>query len=143
MGYEPLHQHDANEDTASMREELEANDMLNAVVMELLSSSEEEKEEEENKWGGSRKGRTPNKERDFAEAYARLVKDYFNGSASVYNESDFERRFRMPRAQVQRLANVDLNTATTTRYSRPLTLSLPTYLPCCCCCCYNPCFVLL
>ena len=76
---------DANEDSAAMREEVEADDMLNAVVMELLSSSEEEEEEDEdeNKWGGSRKGRSLNKERDFAEAYAGLVKDYFNGSASV------------------------------------------------------------
>ena len=105
---------DANEDSAAMTEEIEADNMLNAIVMELLSLLEEEEEEEEdedeNKWGGSRKGRSPNKERDFAEAYARLVKDYFNGSASVYNEIDFERRFCMPRAIFKQIQDAVMGT---------------------------------
>ena len=48
--------------------------------------------------GGSPLGKSPNKDRDFAGAYDRLVKDYFSGTDSVYNEQDFERRFRMPRS---------------------------------------------
>jgi hypothetical protein len=51
------------------------------------------------KWGeGSRIGKAPNKPRDFKGAYERLVKNYFSGTASKYNELDFERRFRMPRS---------------------------------------------
>ena len=48
-------------------------------------------------WGGSRPGKSPNKERDFELAYERITKDYFSGDDSTYNEQDFERRFRLPR----------------------------------------------
>ena len=43
-------------------------------------------------------GKAPNKERGFDEAYDRLVRDYFSGPESTYDETDFERRFRMPRS---------------------------------------------
>jgi hypothetical protein len=89
--------YNAMEDTDIMREEMEADDMVNAILMELLSSLEEE-DEDGNQWGGSKPGCAPNKCRDFGGAYARLVKDYFNVTALVHNETDFERRFRMPRA---------------------------------------------
>jgi hypothetical protein len=49
-------------------------------------------------WGGSKPGKSPNKDRDFDAAYNSLVKDYFSGTSSVYNEVDFERRFRLPRS---------------------------------------------
>jgi Plant transposon protein len=47
------------------------------------------------KWGGSSAGKSPNKERDFDGAYISVVKDYFSGIESIYNEVDFERRFRV------------------------------------------------
>jgi hypothetical protein len=55
-------------------------------------------EEEVLLWGGSRPGKAPNKNRDFVGAHKTLVKHYFSGEGSVFNEIDFERRFRMPRA---------------------------------------------
>ena len=42
-------------------------------------------------WGGSRPGRSPNKDLDFEGAYRRIVADYFNGTDSVYDETDFDR----------------------------------------------------
>jgi Plant transposon protein len=42
--------------------------------------------------------RAPNKSRDFKGAHEQLTKDYFNGTESIYNERDFERRFRVPRS---------------------------------------------
>ena len=50
-------------------------------------------DEEKRKHGGSVPGKAPNKKRDFAGAYNRLVK----------NEIDFERRFPMPREVFNRI----------------------------------------
>jgi hypothetical protein len=47
--------------------------------------------------------RAPNKERDFVEAHQKLMRDYFNGPESVYDEIDFERRFRISRQIFNRL----------------------------------------
>jgi hypothetical protein len=85
-----------NGDSGVLREELEADEFINDILNEVVSSSEEE-EEAPPSWGGSRKGRAPNKPRDFAAAHAKVVGDYFNGADSIYSEADFERRFRMPR----------------------------------------------
>jgi hypothetical protein len=101
--------HNANEDTEAMRAEMEADDMVNGILMELLSSSEEE-DEDDKQWGGSRKGRAPNNERDFPAVCAKLIKDYFNGTASVYNESDFERRLWMPRAVFNQIQDAVMGT---------------------------------
>jgi len=49
-------------------------------------------------WGGSLPGKAPNKARNFLAAKQKLVRQYFSGEASVYDEHDFERRFRMPRS---------------------------------------------
>ena len=76
-----------------LQAEEEADDALEVLMQDLLSSSDEE----EASFGGSRVGKAPNKNRDFAGAYNKLVKDYFSGVESVYDEVDFERRFRMPR----------------------------------------------
>ena len=51
----------------------------------------------EEQWGGSKKGKAPNVERDFVGAYKKLVNHYFSGEDSLYNEEHFERRFRMKR----------------------------------------------
>ena len=40
-----------------------------------------------NSWGGSKPGKSPNKQRDFEGQYARLVQQYFSGDNSVYNET--------------------------------------------------------
>jgi hypothetical protein len=60
-------------------------------------------EEEQNKVGGSKPGKAPNKDRDFAMAHDRLVQDYFSGENSIYNEVDFERRFRVSRPVFNRI----------------------------------------
>ena len=49
-------------------------------------------------WGGSIRGKLPNKNRDFDDAFKRLIKDYFSGNDSVYDEVHFERRFRLSRS---------------------------------------------
>ena len=75
-------------------EDKDNEEVLEFLMMELASSSDEECYDEDTpKHGGSAVGRAPNKARDFAGAHARLMKDYFNGSDSVYDEADFERRF--------------------------------------------------
>jgi sugar/nucleoside kinase (ribokinase family) len=43
-----------------------------------------------------RGNRAPNKSRDFQAANDQVVKNYFSGTDSIYNERDFERRFRVP-----------------------------------------------
>jgi hypothetical protein len=86
---------DEEEYRTILQNELDEDEIVERMIQELMSSSDEE--EEEGKWGGSREGRAPNKLRDFAGAYAKIVKDYFSGRESVYDEKDFERRFRMPR----------------------------------------------
>jgi hypothetical protein len=45
------------------------------------------------KQGGSMPGKATNKNRDFEDAYQRLIRDYFSGINSVYDEVDFEQRF--------------------------------------------------
>jgi hypothetical protein len=84
-------------DSELVREEMEVDEVPNHLVLELLSSSEEE-DEEDRQWGGSKPGRAPSKQWDFAGACAKVVNDCFNGVASVHSEENFERRFRMPRA---------------------------------------------
>ena len=56
---------------------------------------------ESHKWGGSKKGKSPNIQRDFAGAYDQVVKHYFpqlspDGN-SLYTEGQFERRYAVPR----------------------------------------------
>jgi hypothetical protein len=54
---------------------------------------------ERQKWGeGSQIGKAANKARDFNGTFEHLMKNYFIGTASTYNKSDFERCFCMPRS---------------------------------------------
>ena len=62
------------------------------------SSSSSEDSDGERPWGGSVPGKAPNKARNFQLAKATLMRQYFNGEDSIFDEFDFERRFRMPRA---------------------------------------------
>jgi hypothetical protein len=49
------------------------------------------------KRGGSYPGKAPNKDRDNNSVYRQVVADYFSGERSIYDEFDFERRFRVNR----------------------------------------------
>jgi len=93
-----------SEDEAFLQEMLEGDDLedkaIAAVVHAILS-----RDDEEANWGGSRPGKAPNKDREFEVAYERLVKDYFSGEASKYDENDFERRFRVNETVFNRLRN--------------------------------------
>ena len=66
-------------------------------VVAAMMAADSSDEDEPGPWGGSHPGKLPNKNRNFAVAYDCLVRDYFSGMDSVYDEQDFERRFRMPR----------------------------------------------
>ena len=55
------------------------------------------------KWGGSKKGKSPNLERDFGGACKTMVSHYFSGNSSLHDEIQFERRFRMKRVIFNRM----------------------------------------
>jgi hypothetical protein len=62
------------------------------------------------KWGGSYKGKRGNKKRGFDNAHKSVVRDYFSGKDSVYDEKTFETRFRVPRKIFIRIYYACLNT---------------------------------
>jgi hypothetical protein len=62
-------------------------------------------EEDGEVWGGSQPRKAPNKKCDFEGAYNKLKQHYFSGPASLYDETDFECRFRMPRIVFNRIHN--------------------------------------
>jgi len=53
---------------------------------------------------GSLPGRRPNKQRDFDAGLNNILRDYFgvDGQDPVYNEHNFQTRFRVPRAAFRR-----------------------------------------
>jgi hypothetical protein len=67
-------------------------------MMDILEDSESDDSGRE--WGtGSRLGKAKNKAHDFKGAYQCLFKNYFSmDPPPVYNKSDFEQQFHMPRA---------------------------------------------
>eukprot|EP00170_Pyropia_yezoensis_P000543 contig_2734_g544 len=76
----------------------------NALVMRraMMSSDEDDIEAssaEEKRYPGSLPGRRRNKNRDLSAGLHNIRRDYFglNGNPPVYDEKDFERRFRVPR----------------------------------------------
>jgi hypothetical protein len=73
------------------------------LMIDLLE--DDESNESGREWGtGSKPGKAKNKARDFVGAYQRLFKNYFSTNPpSVYNETNFERRFRMPRTVFDRI----------------------------------------
>jgi len=52
------------------------------------------------RYTGSVPSRRPNKRRNFRSGLRGILREYFglNGEPPVYNEGDFERRFRVPRS---------------------------------------------
>ena len=87
---------DDEEDDDDLRVVLEEMEIDDWILNRFYGSSSEEEEDE-------KKERSANKERDFQEAYNRMVRFYFSGRESVYNERDFERRFRVPRVAFNRI----------------------------------------
>jgi hypothetical protein len=83
-------------------DEDEDDNMFDMVISLLLTEGMLE-EDIEKKWGGSRPGKAPNKDRDFQGAADRLIKHYFSGDSSVYDENDFLRRFRMERSTLRKI----------------------------------------
>jgi hypothetical protein len=75
--------------------------MMGAAEMKEDSVSSEE--EESPVWGGSRPGKASNKSRDFEGAHEQLVKHDFRDGDSLHNETDFSRRFGMPRSVFMKL----------------------------------------
>jgi hypothetical protein len=66
------------------------------LMMDILEDSDESERE---RGTGLRPGKAKNKARNFKGAYERLFQNYFlMDPPPVYNETDFERRFHMPRA---------------------------------------------
>ena len=63
-----------------LAEEIATDDAMQVMLEEVLTSSDEEMAV----GAASRKGRRPNKKRDFKGAYNRLMTNYFNGPDSVY-----------------------------------------------------------
>jgi len=59
------------------------------------------------RYDGSVPGRRPNKRRNFRSGLRAILRDYFglNGEPPVYDEGDFERRFRVPRGVFLRVYN--------------------------------------
>ena len=84
------------EDGSLMDEHLWETDFLFDDEVDIYITRSVSDQSEVVKHGGSRKGKLPNKNRDFAAGHDRLYNDYFNTS-TVYDENDFHRRFRMPR----------------------------------------------
>jgi hypothetical protein len=79
--------------------ESSSNTMKNSIDMLSQYILDDSDEDSGRKWGeGSQFGKAQNKPRDFAGAYQRLKINYFNGTASKYNENNFEHRFHMPRS---------------------------------------------
>ncbi|KAG7361942.1 hypothetical protein IV203_025608 [Nitzschia inconspicua] len=104
------------------REEFSADDAAWTVLFES-SSSEEEKLRVD-------RPRTANKRRYFVEAYMRVASTNFNGRESIYNEVDFERKFRCPRAAFNRVHDHLMGTlhlkSTRSPLANPGTLHLST-----------------
>jgi hypothetical protein len=101
-----LQQHlDSQQEEAEYDQQLQDEMHAMATIAYSMTVDDDTSEEEDDKpkWGGSRPGKAPNKNRDFKAAHANLKKHYFNGVDSVYDETDFERRFRMPRSVFMRL----------------------------------------
>jgi hypothetical protein len=71
--------------------------MLVQIALDLIEPDDEGILEALKKTRGPG-SRAPNKRRDFKAANDQVLQDYFSGTDSIYNEQDFERRFRVPRS---------------------------------------------
>jgi hypothetical protein len=97
----------AMEDVA---EEMQFDEAMFQFVAIEQEDEDEDEMEMESSWGGSKPGKSPNKPRDFQGAYEKVVRDYFNGRDSLYDENDFERRFRVSRAIFTRVNDALMGT---------------------------------
>ena len=95
---------------ASLFAAIQEDDGIEASLLQTVAATLavllESDDEEEKQWGGSSQpGKAPNKKRDFERAYKMLLEQYFRGPDSIYNEGDFERRFRLPRAIFNKISD--------------------------------------
>lgn len=99
------------------------------AVATAVASHAMDHDSSESQWGGSAPGKAPNKKRNFQGAYDEIVQQYFSGSSSIYDEKDFERRFRMSRSiffeiwtelKKEDLFEQKINSVTKKRGIRPL-----------------------
>ena len=81
-----------------------ASTMLNVVAEEEEEELRRRTAKKRRHHGGSMAGKAENVKRDFVGAYKLIVKHYFSGAASLYNEETFERRFGCPRVVVERVS---------------------------------------
>ena len=85
----------SDDDYQMFLDDMEFDDTVIEILM--MDESSDEELSQSSTWGGSKKGKSANKKRDFQGAYTRLVRQYFSGRESVYDEKDFSRRFRVSR----------------------------------------------
>ena len=69
----------------------------NEIMKLCFYDSDSDSDDNDKRWGGSKVGKKGNKKRNFDAANQKLIKHYFSGDSSTYNEIDFERRFGVPR----------------------------------------------
>ena len=78
--------------------------MQTSVITDDLFSSDDSSDSNSiGQWGGSRPGRSINVVHDFAGAEAMLIRHYFSGAESLYDEEVFEMRFGSPRCVIHRV----------------------------------------
>ena len=70
-----------DKDFLVLQEDLEADNVVVSMMMDTSSGEDE--------LPSQRKGKSPNKKRDFILAHTELVKQYFNGIESIYSEAYF------------------------------------------------------
>jgi len=86
-----------NEGDEAMHHFLEEEMEFDNNICQILYNDSSDEDCQQSEWGGSKKGKAPNKKRDFQGAYDKLVRQYFSGRDSIYDDNDFCRRFRMSR----------------------------------------------
>ncbi len=77
-------------------------EILYAVLCALCDSDGEETPFKRQKNKGSRRGKAPDKARDFEGAYQRFKRMYFDPQP-IYNDRDFRRRFRMRKTLFEKI----------------------------------------
>lgn len=106
---------------------MEEEDALVALEQDIVLDSDGEDEEAGDSmiWDSSsdeeepEKKKSANKKRDFMAAHQQVVSFYFNGRESVYDEKDFERRFRMPRSVFDKIRSKLMGTEPFVHFTDP------------------------
>jgi hypothetical protein len=102
----------------------EYKEMVAKIIQDELEEEEEEEGSTTNQWGGSKSGKSGNKERDFANAYDDLTRHYFSGIHSFYDKVDFEWRFHMPQTVFNKIQEKIIGEEPFIQYTNPITQKL-------------------